>query len=155
MAYSVKLEGVTELIQRIKSIEQLNKVKARIGQEGRFLQRKIRMYPKRMYSKNPLIRTDPAVRRAFFYYLNKGLITVPYRRTRSLMHNWVVWQSMDGMSVTVENDLPYAPLVQGWETQAKGHQWSGWMTDKGAIQTYGPEIIVRIQDALRKEVEGK
>ena len=152
MTLSIEVKGVEELIAKFTRLEQFNRVRSRISQEGVFLQRKLRQYPKKVYSPNPLIKSDPRVRRGFFYHLKNKDISVPYRRTRALAQHWAVASSLGGWSVTVGNNMPYAELVQGAE-QAKRHQWSGWLTDKGAINVYGPGIKQRIIEAVEKEVK--
>ena len=140
------------MIGKLTKLSQLNRVRSRISQEGVFLQRQMRRYPKKVYSPNPLISTNERVRRGFFYHLKHGDISVPYRRTRALANHWAVESSMGGFTATVGNNMPYAELVQGTE-QVKRHQWSGWMTDKGAINVYGPGIRQRIADAVEKEAK--
>jgi len=152
MTLSIEVKGVEELIAKFTRLEQFNRVRSRISQEGVFLQRKLRQYPKKVYSPNPLIKSDPRVRRGFFYHLKHKDISVPYRRTRALAQHWAVASSLGGWSVTVGNNMPYAELVQSAE-QAKRHQWSGWLTDKGAINVYGPGIKQRIIEAVEKEVK--
>ena len=149
---SIEVKGVEELIAKLTRLEQFNRVRSRISQEGVFLQRKLRKYPKKVYSPNPLIKSDDRVRRAFFYHLKHKDISVPYKRTRALANHWAVASSMGGFTVTVGNNMSYAELVQG-EEQATRHQWSGWLTDKGAINIYGPEIRQRIIAAVEKEVK--
>jgi hypothetical protein len=42
--------------------------------------------------------------------------------------------------------------VQGGEDQVTQHKWSGWLTDKGAVNLYKPQIEARIMAAIEKEV---
>lgn len=151
MAVTITVEGADELIGKLTTLAQMNKVRAAIGQQAIFLQRKMRRYPTKVYSPNPLIRSDPRVRRGFFYHLHHGDIKVPYKRSRTLANRWSVEQSMGGWTATVGNITPYAELVQGDE-QVKRHQWSGWLTTKGAANVYGPAIREKIAAALEKEV---
>lgn len=152
MAIQITVEGADELIRKLTTLQQFNKVRARIGAEANFLRSKLKHYPKKVYSPNPLIKSNAKVRRGFFYHLKHGDIRVPYQRGYRLRNSWSVAQSTDGFSAWVGNNMPYAELVQSSEYQTRGHKWSGWLTDKGAINVYGPEIKQRIMAAVEKEV---
>jgi transcriptional regulator with PAS, ATPase and Fis domain len=154
MAYSITIEGADELVAKLTRVAQMNRVRAVIAQQGAMLVRYLRKYPSKVYSPNPLIKTDDRVRRGFFYRLNHGMISVPYKRTRKLANSWAVSQGLDGFSVTVSNNMSYADLVQGQDAQVTRHKWSGWVTEKGALDLKKPEIIANITNALNKEVEG-
>lgn len=149
---SIKIKGIEELVSKIDTLKKFNRVRAVISQQGVFLMRQMRRYPNKVYSPNPLIKSDPKVRRGFFYHLKHGDIKVPYSRTKLLANHWTVYSSRGGFAATVENNMAYAPLVQGWEEQTRGHKWSGWLTDKGAINVYGPQIQSRIIEAVEKEI---
>ena len=149
---SLEIRGVEELVAKLDTLQKFNYVRSVISQQGVFLQRQLRKYPRAVHAPNPLIRSDSRVRRGFFYHLKQGDIRVPYKRTRRLGQSWTSYSSMNGFTVTVENNMPYAPLVQGWEDQVTQHKWSGWLTDKGAINLYGKQIEAKIMAAIEKEV---
>ena len=152
MAIQITVEGADELIRKLTTLQQFNKVRARVGAEANFLRSKLKHYPKKVYSSNPLIKSDPKVRRGFFYHLKHGDIRVPYHRGYKLRNSWAVSQSTDGFTAWIGNNMPYAELVQSSEYQTRGHKWSGWLTDQGAINVYGPGIKQRIMAAVEKEV---
>jgi len=154
MAYSITVEGADELAAKLTRVAQMNRVRAVVAQQGMMLVRYLRQYPTKVYSSNPLIKSDDRVRRGFFYRLNHGMISVPYKRTRKLANSWVISQGLDGFSVTVSNNMSYADLVQGWDAQVTRHKWSGWITEKGALDLKKPEIVANITNALNREVEG-
>ena len=148
----IRVEGAEQLIAKLTTINQFNKVKAAISQEGVMLAGKMKHYPRKVYTPNPLIKSNPKVRRAFFAKMKAGEIRVPYRRSGDLRKHWSVQSSLGGMTSTLVNGLSYAPLVQGWEDQTTGHRWSGWLTDKGAVNVYGPKIKQRIMKAVEEEL---
>jgi hypothetical protein len=152
VSVSIEIKGVDELVAKLDTLAKFNHVRSVISQQGVFLQRKLRQYPRAVHAPNPLIKSDPKVRRGFFYHLKHGDIRVPYKRTKRLGQSWTSYSSMNGFTVTVENNIPYAPLVQGSEEQVTQHNWSGWLTDKGAMNLYGPGIKQRITQALEQEV---
>ena len=152
MAFSVTVEGAAELVAKLDTLAKLNRVRAVISQQGVLLQRFVRKYPSKVYSPNPMIKTNDRVRRAFFAKMKSGEISVPYKRTRKLANSWAVSSSMDGFASTVENNMDYADMVQGWDEQVTRHKWSGWVTEKGALDVKRPEIIRNITNALGQEV---
>ena len=149
---AIRVEGADELIKKLTTLAQLNKVRARIGQEGIFLRGKMTSYPTKVYSPNPLIKSSEKVRKAFFAKMKSGEIGVPYRRTGNLKNHWSVEQSLGGFSATVGNNASYAPLVQS-ANQATRHATSGWLTDTKAVALYGTKITERIRAAVEQEVK--
>lgn len=152
MSAIIEIKGLDELVAKLDTLAQFNHVRSVISQQGVFLQRKLRQYPRAVHAPNPLIRGNDRVRRGFFWHLKHGDIGVPYKRTKRLGQSWTSYSSMNGFTVTVENNIPYAPLVQGGEDQVTQHKWSGWLTDKGAVNLYKPQIEARIMAAIEKEV---
>ena len=153
MAFTITVEGADELVAKLNTLAKFNHVRSVIAQQGVMLQRYLRKYPKKVYSPNPLIKTNDKVRRAFFAKMKSGEIKVPYKRTRKLANSWAVSSSMDGFTSTVTNNMSYADLVQGWDSQVTRHKWSGWVTEKGALDVKRPEIIKNITNALNREVK--
>lgn len=153
MAYSITIEGADELVAKLNTLAKFNHVRSVIAQQGVMLQRYLRKYPSKVYSPNPLIKTNDRVRRAFFAKMKSGEISVPYKRTRKLANSWAVSSSMDGFTSTVTNNMSYADMVQGWDSQVTRHKWSGWVTEKGALDVKRPEIIRNITNALNREVK--
>ena len=156
MSVSIRLEGGDELVKKLTTLEQMNRVRAVIRQEGLWLAAKMRKYPAKVTTKNPLISTNERVRRGFFYHLKHGNITVPYKRgggaSERLGTRWTVETENQGWTAVIGNDASYAWLVQS-EEQTRQHKWSGWLTDKGAVNVYGPTVIANITAALEEEVE--
>lgn len=153
MAFTITVEGADELVAKLNTLAKFNHVRSVIAQQGVLLQRYLRKYPSKVYSPNPLIKTNDKVRRAFFAKMKSGEISVPYKRTRKLANSWAVSSSMDGFTSTVTNNMSYADLVQGWDSQVTRHRWSGWVTEKGALDVKRPEIIKNITNAFEREVK--
>ena len=152
MDIQIRVEGVEELVAKLTKLEQLQRVKRQVLAEGTALRGKMATYPTRVHSKNPLIQSDPRVRRGFFYHLKRGDIGVPYKRTYKLRDNWKVASEGGGWTVKVSVEgVSYASLVQG-ANQAYGHSVSGWLTVNRAETLYGPGIKQRITQALEQEV---
>ncbi len=153
MSFTITVEGADELVAKLNTLAKFNHVRSVIAQQGVLLQRFLRKYPSKVYSPNPLIKTNDKVRRAFFAKMKSGEISVPYKRTRKLANSWAVSSSMDGFTSTVTNNMSYADLVQGWDSQVTRHKWSGWVTEKGALDVKRPEIIKNITNAFEREVK--
>lgn len=147
----IQVEGAAELIAKLTKVQQFNKVKAAISQEGVTLAGKMKHYPRKVYTPNPLIQSNPKVRRAFFAKMKAGEISVPYRRSGDLRKHWSVQSGLNGMTSTLVNALSYGPLVQGGN-QTYGHAASGWLTVDAAEKKYGPKIKQRIIKAIEEEL---
>lgn len=155
MSVSIRLEGGDELVKKLVTLEQMNRVRAVIRQEGLWLAAKMRKYPAKVTMKNPLISTNDRVRRGFFYHLKHGHITVPYKRgggaSERLGTRWTVETENQGWTAVIGNNASYAWLVQG-ERQTMQHAASGWLTIEKAASQYGPTVIANITAALEEEV---
>lgn len=148
----IRIEGATELIGKLTTVQQFNKVKAAVSQEGTMLTGKLKRYPKKVYTPNPLIKANDRVRRGFFWHLKHGDINTPYSRSGDLRKHWTRWLTDGGMSTTISNYIGYAPLVQG-DNQTYGHGRSGWLTIEAAEKKYGKGIQQRIIRAVEEELK--
>lgn len=147
----IRVEGAEELIGKLTKLDQMERVKAEVMSAGRFLQGKLKQYPRKAYVPNRLIATSDRVRRGFFYHLKKGDISVPYRRTGDLGKKWTVQARRSGWEAVIGNNLPYvAAYVQGKQTFQ--HTQSGWLTVAQATSVYAPRVEGMIRSALEKEV---
>ena len=77
MAFTITVEGAAELVAKLDTLAKFNHVRAVIAQQGVLVQRFVRKYPSKVYSPNPLIKTNDRVRRAFFAKMKSGEISVP------------------------------------------------------------------------------
>jgi hypothetical protein len=148
----IRVEGASELIAKLTTVQQFNKVKAAVSQEGTMLAGKLKHYPRKVYTPNPLIKANDRVRRGFFWHLKHGGINTPYRRSGDLRKHWTRWMSDGGMTTTISNYIGYAPLVQG-DNQTYGHSRSGWLTVEAAEKKYGKGIQQRIMKAIEEELK--
>ena len=148
---NIEVEGATELIGKLTTVQQFNKVKAAVSQEGTMLAGKLKHYPRKVPTPNPLIKANDRVRRGFFWHLKHGNINTPYSRSGDLRKHWTRWLSDGGMSATISNYIGYAPLVQG-DNQTYGHRRSGWLTIEAAEKKYGAGIKRRIIKAVEEEL---
>ena len=149
---NIEVEGAEQLIAKLTTVQQFNKVKAAVSQEGTMLAGKLKHYPRKVPTPNPLIKANDRVRRGFFWHLKHGNINTPYRRSGDLRKHWTRWTGDGGMSTTISNYIGYAPLVQG-ENQTYGHGRSGWLTIEAAEKKYGKGIQQRIIRAVEEELK--
>ncbi|MDX9779614.1 MAG: hypothetical protein RBT66_01100 [bacterium] len=148
---NIEVEGAEQLIAKLTTVQQFNKVKAAVSQEGTMLAGKLKHYPRKVPTPNPLIKANDRVRRGFFWHLKHGNINTPYRRSGDLRKHWTRWTGDGGMSTTISNYIGYAPLVQG-DNQTYGHGRSGWLTIEAAEKKYGAGIKRRIMKAIEEEL---
>lgn len=154
MPIEIRVDGVSELVRRIETIEQFKRVRAAVHMAGRHMQGVMRDYPTNRHGPNPLIRSNANVRRWFFYHLKKGNISVPYKRTHDLKRMWTVKMVDNALTAHVGNNTKYWPLVQSAANQTFGHARSGWITEEQAVRQESDTVIAYIRDALVREVGG-
>ena len=159
--YKIRIEGMEDLLKKLKSLESMKRVKAQVHQSAIYLQGFIKQYPGVRRGKNPLLygKSPQAqkMRAGFFYHLNHGDISVPYIRgaaaqSQKLGQSWTVRSTNSGWGATIGTSVPYARLVQDAEKQTQYHQQTGWVTVQDVIEQHGDEVITRITDALQREV---
>ncbi len=147
----IRIEGVEKLVAGLTRLEKMARVQAALEKGARFIQGKLKEYPKKANVGNPLIRSNDRVRRGFFYHLKHGKISVPYRRTGDLGKKWTIEMRRGGWEAVIGNNLPYvAAYVQGKQTYQ--HAASGWLTVSQASSVYAPRVEYMVRDALEKEV---
>lgn len=155
MEFEIRVEGAEELVAKLTKLEQMTRVKAVIAAQARFIQGKLREYPRKYPMSNPLIRSNDRVRRGFFYHLNRGNITVPYKRggprSERLGTRWAIEMRNTGWTAVIGNNASYAQLVQGPKQTAQ-HIASGWLNVDTASKVYAPRVEHEIRTALEQEV---
>lgn len=156
MAVTIEVVGAKELIAKLTTLEQLQKVKKTIYDEAVYLKDKLATYPTNAHGPNTGLRGDSEkakkMRRGFFYHLKQGTISVPYTRTGILGTRWTVTSDSTGWVATVANSMfAYNSLVQGPD-QTIGHSKSGWLTVDKAKENEEAGVIARIEAALEEEV---
>jgi hypothetical protein len=97
------------------------------------------------------------MRAGFFARLHAGEIEVPYRRgsspgSKDLQNSWNVRTDNQGFRAIVGTGVSYARLVQDKAKQATYHKITGWPTTEDIVKEHKNEIIEKIQQALRNEV---
>ena len=154
---TIRIEGAAELIARLTRIEQMQRVKASIRQAAVFLERKVKEYPTESHRPNWMLHGNSAkaqrMRRGFFYHLNHGDITVPYKRTQNISKKWTTATENSGWRAVVGNTASYARLVQDSAKQTSYHRHTGWITTRQVELLYGRQAINMVERALKSEVE--
>ena len=77
-----------------------------------------------------------------------------YQRTGQLRQHWTYQVNATGDALMVGNNMPYAPYVQGRETQAKVHQWHGWQTIEGILQLNLDRVSQFLKTYLERGLNG-
>ena len=77
-----------------------------------------------------------------------------YKRTYTLRFGWKATQWGDGTSIRVTNDVPYAPFVQGNNTQAWMHQ-GRWGKVSDIIESNTAAMFKAINEAVARFLKSK
>lgn len=151
----IKIEGLADLLRKIKRIEQMERVKAALKAAAVHVKGKIATYPGPGHRPQPF-KSDKQ-RRGFFAKLKKGEIEVPYRRGSSpgsqrLGTRWTVESRNDGWTQVIGNNASYGPLVQGPQTQTSYHATTGWKTTAQVADAEAATVTQYVTRAIEREL---
>ena len=109
----------------------------------------LRRYPPPPASGVWRANTTPRQKRAFFALLRRGVISG--ERTGRLGRSWrhTVEMRPAELAASLTNDAPYAPFVQGAQSQARFHR-GRWTTDAAVIEGEAPVLVREAESALRQ-----
>ena len=157
MSATIHIKGLEGLQKKIKTIEQMNGVKAAIQAASLHVKGKIAKYPPR---KKVTIQqaggwASDKQRRYFFWALREGKIEVPYRRGQSpgskdLGQKWTISTRDNGMTGIVGNNVSYGPYVQSGKQQSSMMGLIGWKTTDTVVQEESDEVMDILGKAIRK-----
>lgn len=157
MATGEDIEGLQELLKRMRRLKALKPVTAALKLTGAHVMGSLQKYPRRNYVMRQRFKTDKQ-RRFFFYALRKGLIEVPYRRgqspgSKNLKQQWRLTKE-NPLRVVVENQTLYGHWVQSAKHQTLFHRASGWPTDAEAARNARPVLQREIKRAINGILSG-
>lgn len=147
MAYTVKIEGLNRIQQRLGVPLKVVLQPAFLA-AGHHLRSLIAQYPGPV--KYP-IRWKSAKQKRWYFANRRGAL--PYVRqtdpdSQRLGPSWAV--SQDGLRVVVGTRVTYAPFVQDADRQQPFHHDTGWVTDREAVEKLIADEV--IEKACRKAI---
>ncbi len=151
MPVEVEIEGLAEALDMF--LQGNSKVgqalKRATSASVKVLRARLAKYPGKSAGKMTFVSDKQ--RRFFFAALREGTIQVPYRRTGTLGRKWTskVTFTDDDVMGFVGNSTPYAPLVQGFDTQARIHA-GNWQTEQGVANESRDEIMGIFADEISR-----
>lgn len=149
MPVEVEIDGLAE------ALDMFLQGNSRVGQalkratsaSVKLLRQRLAKYPGK--STGAMVFVSDKQRRFFFAALREGKLQVPYRRTGTLGRKWTskVTFTDDDVMGFVGNSAPYAPLVQGFDTQAHIHT-GNWQTEQDVANDSRDEIMGIFADEI-------
>jgi len=145
----LRIEGLDELIGKIKNIQELKGLKAILLAAGETLKGKLSVYPPQKSVTRAEVYGEPfkseKQRRYFFYALRAGLITVPYERgadpkSERFKASWAIRTERDGLRVVIGNDTTYGPYLMDPNRQSEMAAAIGWQTTDEVMEANSEEI---------------
>ncbi len=157
---SVKMLGIKDLYSRLGKVEAEKALVPPMHEAMNHIKTPISHYPAKK-GNAPMEFVSEKQRRWFFWALNNGKITVPYKRGRTLGNSWSsakvrIRRRKNGVFGRIGTNIPYAPLVQYRKTQAKRFRGI-WPTTDDVVEGNLTQRLVNraFQRAIDKALGGK
>ena len=152
MTASVQLQGLDEIMKKVKNLEDLKAVKVGLKAGADHLKNQARIYPPRRLGAHVEFVSDRQ-RKFFFWALKNGKIEVPYARGSSpgsedLANRWSAKESNQGLTWTIGNNASYARLAQDEDKQTQMHKRTGWHTIQRIVDHEGPKVVRLIAEEV-------
>lgn len=161
----IRIDGMEELLAKIRNLEQLKRVGAAIKAGALHVKGLVARYPPQVpHPPRGSVFTfawqTKKQKRFFFAALRRGEIEVPYRRglspsSKALGRQWSIEQSGDGLTavVGVSTDVvPYARYVQDRDLQSRYMQALGWRTVQDVAEEANGEVQRMVKDEIEREI---
>jgi hypothetical protein len=130
MSYGVQIEGVDDLLKRLDAVGDTKTLRDGMTSVAVSLTTKLKQYP-------------PAPANS------------SYQRTGTLRHRWTYAVDDDGSDAVIGNFTPYAPLVQGRESQTWFHKRTGWQTAENLLDGKKEDIVKVLRQFIQKALDGR
>jgi len=148
-----KLEGLENLLAKLKSLEDLKFLKAILRATGVTTKKHIATYPSATEANSP---RGPGMswyqRGQGTHYQKVGGGESIYKTSETLRDQWTTEVKDNGLTVKVGNNVTYGPFVQDKEKQAWFHKARGWLTTQDVIEQDGPKITEQLRDAIEAKL---
>lgn len=132
--YSVTITGTEDLIKRLEALGDSKTIRGSLESIG------LEMVTKDMMKYPPVVEGSK------------------YQRTLKLRNSWDYRVSDDGYLVEIgssEEAVPYNRYVMDRDYQTHTHQWHGWKTVQGILQSRLEWIKKTIRDDIQKALDGR
>ena len=130
MSYEVTIDGIGELVNRLEAAGNKGAIKDGLDAVSLSLVTNLKIYPPKPPSST-------------------------YQRTMQLRNKWTWEVNNDGYESVIGNSTPYAPFVQGRETQAWYHTRTGWKTAEDTLDQKRQNIVDIMKQFLQNALDGK
>lgn len=159
MAETIRIEGMKELLAKIKDLRELTPVAGAVKAAAIHLKGKLAVYPPQQHLTRASVYgstfQSAKQRAAFFAKLHDGEIEVPYRRgespgSQTFGRRWTIATSNRGLTAVVGNNATYGPLLMDKERQSKYHAAGGWRTTNDVLTEETDTIVAFVKMSVDK-----
>lgn len=130
MSYGVQIDGIEDLIKRLDAVGDTKTLRDGMTSVAVSLTTKLKQYP-----------LAPA--------------SSSYQRTGTLRHRWTYAVDDDGSEAVIGNFTPYAPYVQGRESQTWFHKRTGWQTAENLLDGKKEDIVKILKQFIQNALDGR
>lgn len=130
MSYGVQIEGIEDLIKRLDAAGDTKTLRDGMTSVAVSLTTKLKQYPPKPANSS-------------------------YQRTGTLRHRWTYAVDDDGSEAVIGNVTPYAPYVQGRESQTWYHKRTGWQTAENLLDGKKEDIVKILKQFIQNALDGR
>lgn len=152
MSDPVRIEGLAELLKKLKAIGELDQIKPALKAAALHIKGVVNEYPPATEANSPS--------QARWYERGYGPRwrladgSVGGRKTsKTLGRKWTVKSSQGGYTWTVGNNVSYGPFVQDPDHQAAFHRERGWLTTQDVADQETDTVLEFLKMAVDSILE--
>lgn len=157
MSASIKIEGMDELLAKIKTLQELKPVIAAMKAAAVYVKGKAATYPERKTITRASVYGSSfksvKQRRYFFWALRTGRIEVPYRRgmspgSQAFGRRWTIAAQNNGLTQTIGNNAGYGPYLMDPAKQTAYAKAMGWQTTQAIADDAAPTVMNYLREYI-------
>ena len=154
---SIKIDGMEELLAKIKTLQELKPVIAAMKAAAVYVKGKAAEYPERKTIARASVYGTPfktiKQRRWFFWALKNDKIEVPYNRgsspgSEAFGRRWTVSAQNNGLTQVVGNNADYGPYLMDPQKQSAYSKAMGWQTTQVIVDETAPVVKEFLQEYI-------
>ena len=149
--FTIKIEGLSELVKTLDDVRQLRFVKAALKAAARHIEAKVKKYPPATAANSPAGPGRGWYERGYGSRYMTVLGQVRGRKTSEMLgRSWSTREEDDGLTQIIGTPVSYARYVHDIDQQSRFHFHHGWKTIQYIAEQEAPVLRKKIMEYLEK-----